>query len=191
MRLTPILLLPLAACVHAPPPQATAPATRFFAQAFFAGTTHGDGRLRITFSAARAVTVEGHGHVEADGTLVLDQTVTGASAKPEQREWRIREVAPGHYAGTLSDASGPVSGVVTGNRLHLHFHMKGGLVADQWLDLSADGRQAQNRMVVAKFGMPVAVLDETIRRVGYAIFPGTVGWLLDSPPSTAIAWPLT
>ena len=166
MRIAPILLLPLAACVHAPPPQAAAPAPRFSAQAFFAGTTHGDGRLKVALSAAKTTIVEGHGRVEADGTLVLDQTVTGAAAKPEQRQWRIREVAPGRYAGTLSDASGPVSGEASGNRLHLHFHMKGGLVADQWLDLSADGQVAANHMVVAKFGLPVAVLDETIRRVG-------------------------
>ena len=166
MRLTPILLFfPLTTCVHAPPPHTAASAPRFSAQVFFAGATHGDGRLKVAFSAATPVTVDGHGHVEADGTLVLDQTVTGASAKPEQRQWRIREVAPGRYAGTLSDAAGPVSGVVTGNRLHLHFHMNGGLIADQWLDLSADGQVAANRMVVAKLGIPVAVLAETIRRV--------------------------
>jgi len=161
--ITILLLLPLAACVHAPPPQVTAP--RFSAQAFFVGATRGDGRLKIAFSAAKAVTVAGQGHVEPDGTLVLDQTVTGAAAKPEQRQWRIREVSPGRYAGTLSDAAGPVTGVVTGNRLHLHFHMKHGLIADQWLDLSADGQVARNRMTFARMGVRVAVLDETIRRV--------------------------
>lgn len=166
MRLTPILLFPLAACATVPMPQATAAAPRFDAAAFFSGATHGDGRLKILFAAAKTTVVEGRGRVEPDGTLVLDQTVTGASAKPEQRAWRIREVAPGRYAGTLSDAAGPVSGDVRGNRLHLHFPMKRGLVADQWLILSADGQVAQNHMAIAKLGVPVAVLDETIRRVG-------------------------
>jgi len=166
MRLTPFfVLLPLTACVRAPPPQTAATAPRFSAQAFFAGATHGEGRLKVAFAAAKTTVVEGRGHVESDGTLVLDQIVTQASAKPQRRQWRISEVTPGRYAGTLSDAAGPVSGDASGNRLHLHFHMKGELVADQWLDLSADGQVAQNRMVIAKLGVTVATLDETIRRV--------------------------
>lgn len=166
MRIFPVLFLPLAACVSAPPPIA-ALAPRFSPQAFFAGATRGEGRLKIVMSGAKRVTVDGRGRMAGD-TLVLDQTVTGASATPEQRQWRLREVAPGRYAGTLSDAAGPVAGEVTGSRLHLQFAMKRGLVADQWLDLAADGQSAQNRMVVTKFGMTVAVLNETIRRVGSA-----------------------
>ena len=53
-----------------------------------------------------------------------------------------------------------------GNRLHLRFTTTdGGLDAEQWLYLQPGGRVALNRMVLRKFGLPVATLDETIRKV--------------------------
>ena len=42
--------------------------------------------------------------------------------------------------------------------------MKGGLHAQQWLYLQPGGQVARNRMVVTKFGVPVASLDETITK---------------------------
>lgn len=160
------LVLATAACAGQPAPRTpAAPAPLFSAQRFFDGRTHGDGILKIALSKPRHTIVEGSGRTTSDGTLVLDQTVTQGDSAPEHRQWRIRETSAGHYSGTLSDATEPVSGVVTGNRLHLHFTMKHGLIADQWLDLAADGQSAQNRMRIAKFGIVVARLDETIRRV--------------------------
>lgn len=97
--------------------------------------------------------------------MVLDQTVKQAGEPLEHRQWRIREVSAGRYAGTLTDATGPVRGETDGSRLHLHFTMKHGLIANQWLDLAADGQSAHNRMVISKLGLVVARLDETIRRV--------------------------
>ena len=44
--------------------------------------------------------------------------------------------------------------------------MKGGLPTEQWLTLAADGRSAHNIMVVRKFGLRIALLDEEIRRQG-------------------------
>ncbi len=162
----PLLTLITAACAgQSEPHLPAAPAPAFSAQRFFDGRTHGDGELKIALSKPRHTVVEGRGRIESDGTLVLDQTVTQDQAAPEHRQWRIRETSPGRYAGTLSDATGPVSGAVTGNLLHLHFTMKHGLIADQWLDLAADGQRAQNRMTITKFGLTVARLNETIRRV--------------------------
>ena len=43
--------------------------------------------------------------------------------------------------------------------------MQGGLHAQQWFYLQPGGQVALNRMVVTKFGLPVASLDETIRRL--------------------------
>ena len=43
--------------------------------------------------------------------------------------------------------------------------MKGGLRARQWLSLQPGGQAVRNRMVVSKFGVPVARLDELIERV--------------------------
>ena len=157
----------VAACVTLPadrPPAASTP--HFSAQAFFAGATEGDGLLKIALKPRRHVRVLGHGGILADGTLVLEQTVTVVGEAPVHREWRIREVAPGRYAGSLTDAAGPVEGIVDGNLLRLNFRMKHGLDAEQRLYLAAGGGIAHNLMMIRKFGIVVATLDETIRKVG-------------------------
>jgi len=140
-----------------------APGRRFDPRVFFDGRSRGEGRLKVVFRAARLVHVRSEGHREGP-TLVLEQRVAEEGERPRTRTWRIREVAPGRYAGTLSDAAGPVSGATQGNRLHLWFRMKGGLKADQWLTLAPDGCSAHNLMKVRKLGVVVATLDETIRR---------------------------
>ncbi len=56
-----------------------------------------------------------------------------------------------------------MTGEAVGNRLHLAFRMRGGMMVDQWLTLSPDARVAQNRLIVRKLGMTVATLGETIR----------------------------
>ena len=74
-------------------------------------------------------------------------------------------VGPGRYRGTLTEASGPVTGEVVGNRLTLAFPMRGGLRVRQWLYLQPGGQVARNRLVVTKLGVPVASLDEVITRL--------------------------
>jgi hypothetical protein len=133
--------------------------------AFFAGRTHGDATLKIIFKDPEAVRVEGSGHATADGTLVLDQIVKRAKQAPESRQWRLRSLGGNRYAGTLTDATGPVSGNVQGNMLHLRYPMKNGVKAEQWIYLQPDGRTALNRMRMTKFGLIVARLDETIRKM--------------------------
>ena len=165
--LAPMVAALLTGCAAAPPMTNLArPEPIFSPEAFFSGQTVGSGELKAAFSHARAVTVHGSGRVEPDGTLVLDQEVTVAGAKPAKREWRIKATRPGRYAGSLTDASGQVQGEVTGNELHLTYRMlKGGLAADQRIYLVGDGRTAINHMTFSKLGVALAVLDETIRRV--------------------------
>ncbi len=160
MRLLLLAVLLPATAVAAPPPAPT-----FDPLVFFAGRTEGQGRLKVALSPHKAVTVHGRGRVERDGSLTLDQTVTEGDKPPTERRWTFTALGNGRYAGTLTDAVGPVAGDVTGNRLHLHFHMKGGIVADQRIDLAPGGQSAHNRMSFRKFGIVVARLDETIRRV--------------------------
>jgi hypothetical protein len=154
----------LSACVAAPPIAPPAPAPRFDAFAFFDGVSEGHATLRVLLHRAVPVVVHSHGRRTGDGTLVLDQLVEEGAKPARERSWHLREIGPGRYAGTLSDAAGPVTGESDGNRLHLAFAMKGGLPTEQWLTLAPDGQSAHNILIVRKLGLTVAVLDETIRR---------------------------
>ncbi|WP_281823377.1 DUF3833 family protein [Sphingobium sp. BS19] len=144
---------------------AAPPARKFDPAAFFAGRTVGDARLKVMMSRAKAIHVDSTGRVEADGALAVSQVVAEEGKPVKQRSWRIRMVAPGRYEGTLSDASGPVKGVMTDNVLNLRFAMKGGLQAEQKLTLRPDGLSVHNAMTIRKFGMTVATLEETIRKL--------------------------
>lgn len=166
MRYSVLLPLVLAGCAGARS-SLDAPTPVFRAEQFFAGHTEGQGRLKIALSEPKAFTVHGEGEVEADGTLVLDQVEEQDGKSPNRREWRIKKVGAG-YAGTLTDdtTDGPVKGDVRGNRLHLAYKMKNGMGVQQWIYLQPGGQVALNRMQVSKFGVPVATLEETIRRQG-------------------------
>lgn len=161
--LAPVLL---AGCAAAGPDetlQASAPV--FDPATFFTGRTVGEGSIDIVFKAAEPLRVQGIGRLDSDGALVLDQVVRRGARGPERRRWRFNRLGPNRYAGTLSDATGPVSADVRGNRLHLRYPMKGGVQAEQWIYLQGDGRTALNRMSIRKFGMVVARINETIRKV--------------------------
>ena len=146
-------------------PELAASSPVFRAEQFFAGRTRGEGSLKIMMKGAEKVRVESNGWVDADGALILDQVIRRGARAPQKRQWRFRNAGPGRYAGTLSDAAGAVRGEVQGNRLYLTYPMKGGVQAEQWLYLQPDGRTALNRMALRKFGMVVARLEETIRKV--------------------------
>ncbi|USI72754.1 DUF3833 family protein [Sphingomonas morindae] len=158
-------LLALAGCApHEPLPALHSPAPLFDPTRFFAGASRGEAELHILFHAPRAVRVESRGHWQ-DGTLfLLDQRIRAAGSPARDRQWRLRRTDARHFTGTLSDAAGPVRAEVDGNRLTIAFKMPHGLSARQYLYLAADGRSAENRMIVRKWGVTVATLDEHIRR---------------------------
>jgi hypothetical protein len=142
------------------PARADAPALD--ALTFFTGQSRGEGTLKIALRRPRAVTVASVGRWGSGGGLILDQTVTLAGQPATQRQWQLRRDGPSGVAGSLSDAAGPVTGRIEGNRLHLRFIMKGGLRADQWLALQPGGYVLHNVMIVRKWGLPLARLDEVI-----------------------------
>lgn len=160
------LALPLAACVTPPEHAGLAQAQpEFSPSAFFTGRTVGEGTLRVLIAGTSHTHVVGHGQVEPDGTLVLVQRIERGDEPPQTRTWHIRQAGDAqHYTGTLSTAEGPVTGEVEANRLHLRFIADGGLDTEQWLYLQPGSQVALNRMVVRKFGLQVAVLEETIRK---------------------------
>ena len=169
MKLAPYLVILLgmsvAGCASTPPDQKLAsPSPEFSPQAFFSGKTIGEGTLDIAFSQPTHTHVVGHGKVESDGTLILVQQVKEGSKPPRTRTWHIRPAGRENFQGTLSDAEGPISANVRGNLLHIRFKGKDGLDNEQWLYLQPGKRVALNRLVVSKFGIAVATLNETITK---------------------------
>lgn len=130
----------------------------------FTGASTGEGRLKVAFRKTRSVHVESTGILAPDGTITVNQTITEGGGKTSTRQWLMRETGPGHYAGSLSNAAGPVEGVVKGNCLKLSFRMKDDLTAHQWLYAMPDGRSIENRMSIRKSGVLVARMKETISR---------------------------
>jgi len=160
-----ILLAPLAAlaAVASVSPAWAAP---FQPLRFFDGRTESTGQVKVALSAPHGLKVHGRGKMEPDGTLILDQTVEEEGKPVRQRHWQMKQVSPGLYAGTISDAVGRVQVETVGNRFRLRFKMKeGGYAAEQWLTPSADGTVLQNDMTIKKFGITVATVEETIRSV--------------------------
>jgi hypothetical protein len=167
-RLLPLALLGASPCVAVPETPAADPAAAPFPVfAFFAGRSEGRATLKIAFRRPETVRVESLGAVE-EGVLVLRQRISEGDKAPRERVWRISEVSVGHYAGTLSDAEGPIRAEATPGRLHLAFTMKGGLATEQWLTLARDGRSADNILVARRLGLAVAVLRERIVKLGEA-----------------------
>jgi hypothetical protein len=129
---------------------------------FFTGDSHGTGTIRIVFKGTQPLHVTSHGRPDGHGGIVLDQTVHQGSDAPKNRRWVLRPNSPTTLTGTLTDASGPVTGSVTGNAMSLAYPMKGGLAARQTLILQPGGRVLLNHMTVKKFGLTVATIDERI-----------------------------
>ena len=157
--------LMIATCSCSPSP--TLPAgspNRLDPIAFFTGHTHGDGRLEKIFSRPVTTSVDGVGRSEG-GTFILDQTISADGKSPHVRRWTMRPISPGHYSGTLTDAAGPVQFTVSGPRASIHYTMKGGLKVEQQLALQSDGNTILNRLEVHKFGVRLATLNETIRKL--------------------------
>ena len=116
-------------------------------------------------SRPRSVHIEGDGKSTPDGSLALIQRIETEGKKPRTRQWSLQSTGPGTYSGRLTDAIGPVSVRVDGNRLQIRFRAKGHLAIEQRVVLQPGGRTARNRLVVRKFGVRVAVLEETIRKI--------------------------
>lgn len=166
MRLFLLLpLLGLTACLQKPDLSRVDPVgAPFPVLRFFEGRTEGEGLLRTVLREPAQVRVRSFGRRVDDGTLYVSQRIDQQGRPPRTREWRIREVAPGRYKGTLSDADGPVTGEMQGNTLLLRFPMDGFRV-EQRLVLLPGGHAAHNVLTVGRFGFTVATLDETIRKL--------------------------
>jgi hypothetical protein len=132
--------------------------------AFFTGRSQGEGTVDTLLAKPVKLLVESVGRIEGD-SLILDQTIREGAEPPRNRRWIMRPVAPGRYTGTLTDAVGPVNVTVAGPRATIRYRMRGGLDVDQQLTLQAGERTLLNRLHVRKFGIKVATVEETIRKI--------------------------
>ena len=87
-----------------------------------------------------------------------------AGDRPRIRKWLLRRTAPGRYAGSLTDANGPVETLAIGRAIRTRYPMKDGLQVEQWLVALPGGRTLDNRLTVSKWGMQVASLHERIEK---------------------------
>jgi hypothetical protein len=163
--LLPAALL-LAAFSFVPPHKdLAAPTPIFDAEKFFVGKTEGKGHVRAALASRSTVHDIAIGRIE-QGVLILEQKVQRQGKPVELRRWRMRKLATGKYTGTISDVEGPVHGEVSGNCMHLRYKMKkGGVQVEQYVYLQPGGRSAISRMTFRKFGITVATVEETIRKI--------------------------
>ena len=139
-------------------------AVGFAPERFFVGRTEGVGTVRVIMSGSHAVRVESRGRMDGNA-LILDQVVREEGKPVRNRSWRLVRQSPTRFSGTLSDARGPVTGEVAGNVLRLRYRSAEGPSVEQWITLQPGGRTARNRMVFRRFGITVATVEETIRRI--------------------------
>jgi hypothetical protein len=143
-------------------PSASAPAGLDMT-AFFTGRTHAENVLRIAFKRPSKLVVDSVGKNDGKEFVLVD-TIHEEGQPVRTRKWVMRPVGPGHYAGSLSDAVGPVDVTVGGRRAIIRYKMKGGLNVTQQLDMQ-DARTLSNRVNVRKFGLKFGSVEGTIRKL--------------------------
>ena len=129
---------------------------------FFTGASHGEGRLREAFKRERRVSTDSVGRAEKDGLLLLDQKMAIEGEPLRIRHWRLRQVGPNHFTGTLTDATGPVDARVIGRSIRIRYPMKGGLKVESWLTAAPGALAFDNKTSITKWGLKVATLTERI-----------------------------
>ena len=107
----------------------------------------------------------GQGRIEPDGSLYLVQQVFDDGKPPHERRWRVRQVGPGRYTGTMTEASGPVTIDRLGDRFRFSFRMNGRLNVEQMLTPLPGGRSATNNAKIRRFGMVVATTEGIVRKL--------------------------
>ena len=132
---------------------------------FFAGRTETQAVVKVLFKKPYRSRSLGLGRIEADGSLTLVQHVQDDGKPAHERRWRVRQVGPGHYTGSMSEASGPVDIQQVGDRYVFRFKMKGNLNAEQWLSPTPDVAVARSSTKVRRFGVTVAPTEGTVRKI--------------------------
>ena len=132
---------------------------------FFEGRTESVGIMKMIMKKPYRVRSVGVGKINGDGSLHLVQQVRDEGHAPKERVWRIRQVGPGKFTGTMSEAKGPVTIEQVGNGYRFRFKMKGNLSVEQWVVPNDDGKSGSSKLTIRKYGMKVASSEGTIRKL--------------------------
>jgi hypothetical protein len=151
----------VSASIATRPVQASRPADPL---RFFEGRTEYVSTMKLLAKKPYRSRTLGHGEIDADGALHLVQKVHDEGKPPHERRWHMRKVAPGRFAGTMSDARGPVTVAEVGGRYRFRFKMKGGVSVEQWLT-PVSPEAARSRLTVRKLGITVGRSEGTIRKL--------------------------
>lgn len=132
---------------------------------FFEGRTESVSTVKVITKKAFLSRSLGRGEIKPDGTLLLVQRVEDDGQPPFDRRWRIRQVGPGRFTGTMSEAKGPVTVEEIGGRFRFRFKMKGNVSVEQWLTPMPDGRSARSKVTIRKLGITVGHSEGTIHKL--------------------------
>jgi hypothetical protein len=143
---------------------AAAPPRHLDITGFFSGRSHADNNLKIVFHGTTKLIVDSVGRRQGNEFVQTD-TVHEGDKPVRTRVWHTHEIGPGHFGGTLSDATGPVDILVRGDTAVIRYTMKGGLDIFETMQLQPDGRTLSNHVIAKKFGLTFAHVDGTIRRL--------------------------
>lgn len=132
---------------------------------FFEGRTEMVSIVKVMMNKPYRSRTLGAGRILPDGSLSLSQRIFDEGKAPTKRLWRVRQVGPGRFAGTMTEAVGPVVIQEVGGRYRFTFRMKGALAIEQWLNPLPGGRSARTSLTVRKFGLKIASSTGTIRRI--------------------------
>ena len=132
---------------------------------FFNGKTEMVSTIKVIMKKPFRSRAIGNGRILSDGSLSLAQQVFDEGQPTKQRNWKIRQVASGQYAGTMTEAVGPVTVDEVDGKYRFKYKMKGNLAVEQWMTPLAGGNAAKSTVTVRKFGMKVASSTGIIKRV--------------------------
>jgi len=132
---------------------------------FFAGRTRTENVLKIALHRPVPLIVDSVGGKGDRGDFVMVDTIHEGDKPVRTRKWIMHQVGPGRFAGTLTDAVGPVDMSVSGGSATVRYKMKGGLDIVQTMTLQDDGRSMSNHVVAKKFGLTFAHVDGTVRKL--------------------------
>jgi hypothetical protein len=157
------LLVALGSCSPAALP--ADPAATLNPLTFFAGRSSGSGTLDTVIAFPVPLRVRSSGTRASPDGLKLEQLIAEGTKAPRRRTWIMRRTAPGRFTGTLTEAVGPVAITIAGPRATIRYTMKDGFAVEQSLALQPGGRTLLNDLRVRKFGIEVARVEETIRKL--------------------------